>query len=123
MLLASIHKNCYLTCAIDTHKTMCLQMWRGASKPWMVAVEDPQVPGRDIGASTREMPTITSAWAEAAQVLRPPADAQVAPGRLALSVVLDVGLAVGRGVGAAGKHAKLQRRAGVDVMQTDRTCM
>lgn len=90
-------------------------MWRGASKPWMVAVEDPQVPGRDIGVATREMPTITSAWAEAASVLRPchvgaPA---AAAGRLVLSAVVDVKLAVGRGAASVGKHAQLQRRAGV----------
>lgn len=90
-----------------------MQMWRGASKPWMVAVEDPQQPGRDIGVATREMASITAAWAEAAEVLRPAGGVPaLAPGRLALSAVVDVALAVGRGGAAMSKQVKLQRRAG-----------
>lgn len=82
----------------------------------MVAVEDPQQPGRDIGASTREMASITAAWAEAAAVLRVPSGEEAptaAPGRLGLSAVVDVALAVGRGNAAVNKKVNLQRRAGV----------
>lgn len=44
--------------------------WRQAERPWLLAVEDPQQLGRDIGSGTYNMRNVQHLFAAAAATLR-----------------------------------------------------
>ncbi len=113
-------------------------MWQDNSRPWLLAVEDPQESGRDIGGGTFNMPTIKDACAEAAALLRQHTTTmegeqggqqqakqeqiqqqqQVQQQQVQqqtpcmLGRIIDVLLAVGRGERARALRETLNRRAG-----------
>jgi hypothetical protein len=92
--------------------------WRQPKRPWLLAVEDPQEPGKDIGSGSFNIREVRDVFASAGQQLAAAcedADGGGAPagdGRTGLLAgVLDVGAAVGRGGAAVKARRALEQRA------------